>query len=391
MMVTRGVKCLMKKICKETKKSNSRQQIKFFICDPVRKFSLINRNYSVTSRVLNFTMCASLLGCSQTHFEAIPVGPSAIVTAPIPVPDNPANPSKASETFIQSDAGNQIDILIVNDNSISMDEEQKKLAARFNSFVGSIADIDYRIGMTTTDLDSQNYNQGGRLLNWSGTQTPVLTPNTANASEIFAASVVRQETLNCDGTAAGCPSGNEQALKSTIAAIDQRFTANAGFFREKAPLIVVVLGDEDERSGNLANATTSSEVMNSVTGAFGLEKTFVFFGIIIKSGDTKCLEEQKLQSGGTATYGTRVEELALATNGQTISICENDFSRPLADLSRSMRRLITAFTLKKAPKDGKVKIKFTPHAHHKYTVEGNKIVFDTPPAIGTKIDVDYDP
>lgn len=330
---------------------------------------------------------ALFTACAPTQFGSTPAVPNSstqIIDPP------PVTVKKLNESFLQGNSGNQLDILIVNDNSISMDPEQRKLGARFSSFVSSIADIDYHIGMTTTDLDSPNFNQGGRLLTWTGTTETVLTPNTPNASQVFLNSVIRQETLNCDGTVANCPSGNEQPLLATIAAVGQRFTANAGFFRDKAPLIVVVLSDEDELSTASSSATSSAEVMNAVTASFGVTKTFVFFGIVVKPGDASCLAAQKAQDNGTASFGTRAAELAMATGGKTISICENDFAKPLAGLSRSMRKLVTTFALKKAPKHGKLSVQLTPKKDIAYTVEGNKLVFDAPPPIGTRIDVSYD-
>jgi hypothetical protein len=345
-------------------------------------------------RIINMVKAVSLaatfpaaIGCAPAHFDTSS-GAAMSESKPPAIAD-----TKATESFVQGNSGNQLDILIVNDNSMSMDPEQRKLASSFGSFVSSISDIDYHIGMTTTDLESPRFNQGGRLLTWSGTTTTVLTPATLNPSQVFMNSVLRQETLDCDGSILNCPASNEQPLLATIMAISQRSTANVGFFRDAAPLIVVILSDEDEQSTGGPAATSSAAVLNAVTAAFGAQKTLVFFGIVVQQGDTSCLAAQKAQEGGTATssYGTRATELAAATGGKTISICENDFSSPLADMSRAMRKLVTSYKLKKAPKGGVAKVTFTPASVSiGYKLDGMKLVLDAPPPIGTKIDVTYD-
>ena len=56
----------------------------------------------------------------------------------------------------------KVDILIVNDNSASMSFEQARLAPRFANFIGDLdsRNIDYRIGMTTTDVSGTGPLQG---------------------------------------------------------------------------------------------------------------------------------------------------------------------------------------------------------------------------------------
>src|SRR3990167_2716259 len=119
----------------------------------MRKMNLLSKAMLLASVILT--------GCSPAQFNSTP-SDSFVAKAPPGV-------DKTSESFVQGDGGNQLDVLIVNDNSMSMGDEQAKLAARFGSFIGAISDIDYHIGMTTTDLESPRFNQGGRLLSWTGT------------------------------------------------------------------------------------------------------------------------------------------------------------------------------------------------------------------------------
>lgn len=333
----------------------------------------------------------SCAGCTEAQFESTgDLAATGVTPTPGATPQATPTPEKIVETFTQSNAGNQIDILIVNDNSVSMGAEQLKLSQRFSSFIGSIADIDYHIGMTTTDLESPLYNQGGRLLTWEGTGSTVLTSTTPNAAQAFANTVQRKETNDCDGTLANCPASNEQPLLATIRAVEQRDTANAGFFRPDAPLIVVVLSDEDEMSSNPAGATTPDAVYQAVVSAFGVRKTLLFFGFIVRPDDAACLADQKAQAGGAGTsyYGTRISEMIHATGGNDVSICENDYSQPLVEMSYAMRRTVTTYFLKNAPTSG-IEVIFTPQVGIGYRIEGNRLLLEAPPPVGTRIEVKY--
>jgi len=303
-----------------------------------------------------------------------------------------------AESFTQGNAGNQIDILIINDNSISMAPLQAKLAARFGSLISSISDMDYHVGMTTTDLDSSQHNQGGRLMTWAGTATTVLTPSIPNAAAVFSSTVVRPETVNCDPIWGGdsCPSGNEQAMLASMAAMMQKDAANSGFFREKTPLVLVILSNEDEKSTAPSGATSAQSVLDTFNQIFGAGKQFVVFSIIVKPGDVGCLNEQRAAAGTVfnpeqySAYGTRAYELAQRTGGQAISICASDYSQPLAEASLSMRRLVTSYSLKAAPKSGNIKVTFVPKASIGYHVEGQRLILDSAPPFGTKISVEYE-
>lgn len=371
----------------------------------------ISNSVTFIRSVSLLTFAITAVGCSDMHFTPMPVAPASPVTPPPTTTTTPVTPSlpdpvvptpvvnkAVAESFTQGNAGNQIDILIINDNSISMAPLQAKLASRFASLISSISDMDYHIGMTTTDLDSKKYNQGGRLLTWAGTATNVLTPSIPNASAVFSATVVRPETVNCDPVWGGdsCPSGNEQALLASMAAMMQKDTANAGFFREKTPLVLVILSNEDEQSTGAAGSATAQNVLDTFSQIFGSSKQLVTYSIIVKPGDAACLKEQRDASGDIfnsqqySAYGTHAFELASRTGGQALSICAQDYSQPLAEASLSMRRLVTSYPLKTNPKNGNVKVTFTPSTKIGYHVEGRRLILDSAPPYGTKIVVEYE-
>lgn len=51
----------------------------------------------------------------------------------------------------------KVDILFVDDKSGSMPDKQEKLSTRLTAFVGSLADVDWQLAITTTDTSNGKY------------------------------------------------------------------------------------------------------------------------------------------------------------------------------------------------------------------------------------------
>jgi hypothetical protein len=207
---------------------------------------------------------------------------------------------------------------------------------------------------------------------------------------IFNNTIVRPETLNCAATGT-CPSGLEEALKATRTAMDKRGTDNAGFFRDGADLAVVILSDEDERSTAPVTATTPQQVVDHFNSIWPSGKKFYSFGIIVQPGDTSCLATQQAQpdSGGVAAYGTYAAQLAGMTGGQTVSICAPDYNVTLQQIGDAVRRLTNSVELTRTPIAGSVSVVFNPAQAITWTVQGRRVLFDTPVPAGVRIDVYY--
>lgn len=170
--------------------------------------------------------------------------------------------------YTVSASGGKVDILFVDDNSGSMSFEQNNIAARFSSFISALdaKQIDYRIGVVTTDVSDANNPprainrngalQDGRLIQFSNGQY-FLERGTANKESLFASVIRRDETLQCEsylnsnpGTnpsayLANCPSPDERGIYAASMAIEAN---HAGFIRGEAGLAIVFLSDEDVRS-----------------------------------------------------------------------------------------------------------------------------------------------
>ncbi|RYZ49820.1 MAG: hypothetical protein EOP07_23905, partial [Proteobacteria bacterium] len=80
--------------------------------------------------------------------------PEPVVPVPEPIPEPKF--TEVNETFTQKGVRGTADILIVVDNSDSMDAEQKNLSSKLTSLLSSLKDIDWQIGVVSTTVKTEN-------------------------------------------------------------------------------------------------------------------------------------------------------------------------------------------------------------------------------------------
>lgn len=302
-----------------------------------------------------------------------------------------------SEYFSQSDNANKVDILIVDDNSGSMETKQKKMAMRFQSFISSIQSLDYQIGITTTDLSGPNgsgWATDGRLVPYTSSAFDILTPSTPGAESLFLNTIPRAETIGCNNRTRFpyCPSANEEPLRAINLAMGLRHTDNAGFFRDGVDFVAVILSDEDEMSdGKNKNVTRAADVVKEFKAAFAETKRFMAHAIIIKPGDNKCLDQQ-IKEVGIGYYGVIINSLVSMTRGRSYSICDTDYGKHLSSISQDVLKLVSSFDLQFEPKAGAtVEVTLSPALNIPWSIQGKQLVFATPPPAGTRIGIRYEP
>ena len=215
------------------------------------------------------------------------------------------------DTFTAPGGNTKVDILFVVDNSISMTTEQRRLGAGFNGFMNIMANFDYQIAFTTTDMSGNNPTQNGRLLPIKGGNSYLLKWRDANYNrhiDLFRATVQRSEI----------GSGDERGIYAAIKAFQRN---EHGLIRSDADLALVIISDEDERSqgrSNLNNRLESGkdypdDLIQVVRQIKGNSKSFTAHAIIIKDGDTECLKEQAEQgTDATPFYGKLYQQLAMS-------------------------------------------------------------------------------
>jgi hypothetical protein len=267
-------------------------------------------------------------------------------TDPPATPGDPPTPiptRDVRQTFTVTAAGRKVDILLVIDNSGSMDEDINKLAQRLDGFVARLDSekIDWQLCLTTTDPGL-----GGAALMWSGTSDYVLTKNIPNRYQVFT------NTINNLGSG----SGSEQG----IAAMRGSLNDNRGCYRQDALLAPIVISDEDERSTGgypsmvgqpqyepLTDVNLPASYVSAVRAKFGASKKVSVSTIVINPGDTACFDTQRAES--LVFYGARYTELRKMTGGIKGNICASDYANQLRDIGDGIKASLSSLQLECAP------------------------------------------
>ena len=330
-----------------------------------------------------------------------------------------------SEQFLQPEyKRRKVDILIVNDNSVSMHEDQIKMSRKLNSFIGELQNVDWHIGITTTDLSDGEYSSKGKLLNMSDangiTNTKFITANTPGKEELFRHTIQRPESTvleehfycfrsqelvkRSSKERKRCKdlpqtsSGEEQPIGAIVNAIELRNSHNRGFFRDEADLAIVVLTDEDESIPTVASRPIyyPSDVTSTVRNVWGEEKQVSVYGIMIEPGDSQCLNEQKAQQF-RVSYATTIADLSSATNGLTGSICDADYGPTLKNIGRNIVNVVNQFELANTPANGTLSVHIHENGNRRklslneYSLNNKIINLRVRVTPSTKLEVNYIP
>ncbi len=321
---------------------------------------------------LSFLALAGSVGCNSVSFTQNPKSCTA---------STPCLQANGLYNFSQSltfSTTRRVDILVVDDNSGSMTQEQASLASPFNGFISNLMNsgLDWQVAVTNTDVCpigggncwTPNGITGaqGQFVgptDGSGGQPSygnnILNSATPNAASVFSTIIQRGNEVG---------SGDERAIYAVNDAISAN---NKAFFRDNSELAIVILSDEDERStgGNCAPPNPNQPsvcdagyvpleqndlpvtLMNNVDKTFGGKKSLLVNSIIIKPGDTSCLAIQAAQGPYyTAHYGNTYSDLStLAQNNSTVgNICNNNdgsYANMITNVSQAIQHLPTTNTM----------------------------------------------
>jgi hypothetical protein len=280
---------------------------------------------------------------------------------------------------------NKVDLLMIIDNSGSMQYEQKNMAQRVGSMMNLLQGLDYKIGITTTDPSNTTYGDG-RLVQMNGLAagTFVLDKSVplSTAQTVLGNTLQRKET----------GSGSEQAIYATYRALERYFDPNdkgphKGLFRTDAALAALVISDEDESANNFKNKPEN--LINFVKTKWP-GKPFAFHSIITRPGDVAC------KNTNGAAYGEiykKISELTGfgATGGALIGdVCASDYATQLAGIGNSIKEMVNIIELSCQPYGStSISVDLNGAAYTgSYQVEGKKLVFDQPLEVG-KFNVRY--
>lgn len=300
-----------------------------------------------------------------------------------PNPGDPGNPPvnstqyKDNTKFVSvNEIAEKVDILVVIDNSGSMRYEQASMANRFDSFIDQLQSLDWRVAITTTDMQYPSRDGAdGKLLGFGNNRVFLSKDDgVQSAKTMFGQTIQRSEN----------GSGNEQGIHATYKALERALNPsdnNSKFLRSQAGLAVIVVTDADETpsggKNNKGPKNYGDNLRNFVAATFP-SKAFKFHSIIVKPDDTACL---KYAGSNNEDYGKEYFNLSTNTNGIVGSVCETDYSAQLKEMGQSTAELVKNISLDCAPvdsdKDGKPDITIVDLMTQKqvtdYTVNGNQV------------------
>jgi hypothetical protein len=261
-----------------------------------------------------------------------------------------------------------------------MSAKQTKLGNALESFITGLGQVDWQIGITTTDTSTGVNGLQGSLLDFEGLGTPILTNKYPDYASAFLNTIQRKET----------GAGDERPMRALMQAFSKRNTDNAGFFRKNTDLAVVLLTDEDEASNGNVTANKPSEVVDAFVKAFGGYTNLVVYGIMVAPTDQACYNAEK--STGTK-YANLLAELVDMTGGEIGSICDADYAPTLDSIGKRVAQGVRTATLRYAPEPGtKINVRVIPvDPTLTWDLRGRVVVFNKPPVKGTKIEIVYEP
>lgn len=258
------------------------------------------------------------------------------------------NQYKEMQKKVSLASDSKVDILFVIDNSGSMEFEQKSMAQRISTFSSQIANLDWQIGVTTTDPRDISFG-AGRLVPMKGLTNQFVLNSKMDqnqAQKILGQTLQREEV----------GSGAEQGIYATYRAIERSFvnepSANKSLFRPDAALAAIVISDEDESAQGPKNSPEN--LVSYIKTAWNGQKNFIFHSIIVKPGDQKCLDSQQTVFG--AQYAKLSSLTGIGNVGGAIvgSVCETDYGTQLAGIGKSIQQMNQTLNVDCEPVDNKV-------------------------------------
>ena len=265
--------------------------------------------------------------------------------------------------FFEQESNNLVDVLFVVDNSCSMEDDQQALAQNFRSFIqqADLRQVDFRIGITTTDVFEEN----GDLVG------PVMSRSTRALETQFAG----QANVGVDGS--GFEQGLE-AMRQAIRKADSGFIFNRDLLRPGAVFVGIIVSDEDDQS------------FDTVVGYFnGLRRRFTG-GLV-----TAVVTEPPQGGCGFGAPAPRYEQFAALSEGLTESLC-SDWASTLSNIGQAAFGLETRFVLSTLPDVAGAMRVFVdgvevPSSAWSFNSTDNAVDFVTPPPEGAEVRIEYRP
>jgi len=288
-----------------------------------------------------------------------------------------------------------VDILFVIDNSGSMSDKQRAVAAGCEQFMRYAIQqgIDFHIGVTTTgitrsvggwtDCPGGAYGgEAGRLFPVNRQRARWVTSSMPDAAQVFAENV---QVGTCHWLEQGLEAAYRALTSPLVDNIDHPNTelpldGNLGFYRPEARLSVVIISDEDDQSDR--STSFYSAFFRGLKGP-GREHE-VSVNVVVGKG-----------CGFAAEEGLRYMDVARATSGMIEPICTSDWGKALGRLAEQSFGYTLRFPLAAVP-EGTPRVRVDGvevHTGWTYVEDENAVVFteDGAPPPGSLVEITYVP
>lgn len=267
-------------------------------------------------------------------------------------PDNDLARQSQEDIFFQEPT-DQVDILWVIDNSLSMTDEQNEVGDKFQSFITSLEDskLDFHVGVVTTDTD--NTAQNGRLMGVTPGTVTVIGNDTPDYVQVFQQLV----QVGTDG------SDKERGIDAAYKALSEPLISdyNAEFRRDGANLSIIYVSDENDCTDRGALAGQDGEACYQHSEALVSMKDLIADYKTLEQVNTRVLVSaivgpEIVDNCDGAVPGFRYQTMAEAFGGLQGSICEKDFSEIMSELGLAVSGVLTSFQLSYPAFEGSLEI-----------------------------------
>jgi len=311
--------------------------------------------------VLGLWLLRSVPGCID--FTLDPIDPEG----------SPPREIAVRESFVQAPLP-KADLLLVIDDTGSMEQEQRSLGDHFAALLDELdaQEVSWQLGVISTDMN-------GEEAGWLRGSPWILTPDVPDRDAVFAETV----QVGLGG------SGPEAGLAAAALALDlaEPGGPNAGFRRADALLHVVFVSDADDQSEDWLGDKPDAAFLTRLVDETSRTALPARASAVVGPVPSGCASNT-----GTAQPATRYDAVAAGSGGIVVSICATDFAPVLATLSEATIVWQTEFPLRSVPIGDSADV----------TVDGEPVTegfvvdpdvpavrFDEPPPPEARIDVSY--
>ncbi len=377
-------------------------------------------NLAKISMTFFYGLLVLLSACGPVKFSSSSKDPVADpTTTETGTPTNPTNPTNpptpvgqtrdVETTRVVQTNQNKVDILLIVDNSSSMNADNIKLADRLTNFVSQLesAQIDWQMCLVVTTYKTYTgYDYWGLSVNWGSTDSA--SPNYYNSPENW---ILKKQTgvnlpaifrysLENNVATGGANTNDERGIKAAYWHLAYKDYNHC--YRTGAAVAQIYISDEDERSvggvaadqyyadelKSLEADDAPSALVDKLKAQLGPDTRFRANSIIVKPNDTACLATQDAQ-GTKAHYGRKYEELSKITGGGVGSICDTDYYNNLNFFNDVINDSLDSMPLECNPVGNNISVTITPTQSVQANIQGQSLVFTPSVKSGSTITAKY--